>query len=355
MEQLRTASRAACQMQRSMQPTTGSRIGIADLLGSRHRLSRSPRLSTLRTPVPREYFRTIARLGIQAAEALDYAHQIGIVHRDIKPSNLLVDAHGNLWITDFGLATTQTDAGLTMTGDLLGTLRYMSPEQAAGDRASRPPHRHLFAGHHAVRTADTPARLCRRRPASSAAPHHRGRARNRRARSTPAIPRDLGNDCAQSDRAASRTRGTTRRQSWPQTSNASVKKSRSAPAARRVSSASGGGASGTASLPHCRSSSQHSLRLVAITAPMIAWRQARLIDETQRQLYAKDVSIAYNAWNDGELGHVRELLNRYAAGSNSRTCATFRGITSMDSTSARRRASCPAVRLMFRTVPTFSR
>ena len=60
----------------------------------------------------------------------DYAHSVGVVHRDIKPANLLVDDRGQLWITDFGLARFQEDIGLTMTGDLLGTLRYISPEQA---------------------------------------------------------------------------------------------------------------------------------------------------------------------------------------------------------------------------------
>jgi hypothetical protein len=75
-------------------------------------------------------FRRFAQWGIQAAEALEHAHALGIVHRDIKPANLIVDGQGKLWITDFGLARTLTDAGLTMSGDLLGTLRYMSPEQA---------------------------------------------------------------------------------------------------------------------------------------------------------------------------------------------------------------------------------
>jgi serine/threonine protein kinase len=111
-------------------------------------------LSTLRESKPRDYYRRIAELGIQAAEALDHAHQLGVVHRDIKPANLLVecshlaprdaasmshhaerdDYTPKLFITDFGLARLPTDAGMTMTGDLVGTLRYMSPEQALAKR-----------------------------------------------------------------------------------------------------------------------------------------------------------------------------------------------------------------------------
>ncbi len=81
------------------------------------------------------FFGMVARLGIQAAEGLEHAHQLGVVHRDVKPSNLMVDPGGHLWVTDFGLAQTQTGANLTMTGDIVGTLRYMSPEQALADRS----------------------------------------------------------------------------------------------------------------------------------------------------------------------------------------------------------------------------
>ncbi len=90
----------------------------------------SPDPST-RTP---EYFRGVARLVMQVAEGLDHAHQEGVIHRDIKPSNLMIDANGKPWITDFGLARIDTDAGMTMSGDMLGTLRCMSPEQTLASR-----------------------------------------------------------------------------------------------------------------------------------------------------------------------------------------------------------------------------
>lgn len=82
----------------------------------------------------RDSFRTAARIAAEIADALEYAHDSGVIHRDIKPANLLLDSKGAVWVTDFGLALVATDAGLTQTGDVLGTLRYMSPEQASGRR-----------------------------------------------------------------------------------------------------------------------------------------------------------------------------------------------------------------------------
>jgi WD40 repeat protein len=79
----------------------------------------------------------VARIGIQAAEALDYAHRQGVLHRDIKPSNLLLDGRGNVWVADFGLAKTGDADDLTHTGDILGTIRYMAPERFQGQGDAR--------------------------------------------------------------------------------------------------------------------------------------------------------------------------------------------------------------------------
>lgn len=102
-------------------------------------------LASLPAFVSRDYHRAIARLGVQAASALHHAHEHGVVHRDIKPGNLMVDSTGKLWITDFGLARLESDAGMTMSGDLLGTIRYMAPEQALGHRMIIDPRADVYS------------------------------------------------------------------------------------------------------------------------------------------------------------------------------------------------------------------
>ena len=88
--------------------------------------------STLGPSGELRYYREIARIGAQVADALEYAHRRRIVHRDIKPSNLLLDAQGNVWVTDFGLSRFEDGADLTQSRELVGTLRYMAPERLRG-------------------------------------------------------------------------------------------------------------------------------------------------------------------------------------------------------------------------------
>src|SRR5579872_59269 len=68
----------------------------------------------------------------QTAAALDYAHSKGIVHRDIKPANIMIAADGSTKVTDFGIAKITTNEHLTITGTIVGTPHYMSPEQVQG-------------------------------------------------------------------------------------------------------------------------------------------------------------------------------------------------------------------------------
>ncbi|MEO0479543.1 MAG: serine/threonine-protein kinase [Planctomycetota bacterium] len=90
--------------------------------------------ATKKAPVrgTRQLFRSIAEVGRQAASALSYAHASGVLHRDIKPANLLLDTDGIVWITDFGLAIASGSEELTRTGDVLGTVQYLAPEQLEG-------------------------------------------------------------------------------------------------------------------------------------------------------------------------------------------------------------------------------
>ncbi len=83
------------------------------------------------------YWHSVARIALQVAGGLQYAHQHGKLHRDVKPANLLLDTQGVTWVADFGLAKAIEQDDVSRTGDVVGTLRYMAPEQFAGE----PDHR----------------------------------------------------------------------------------------------------------------------------------------------------------------------------------------------------------------------
>ncbi|MEO1523831.1 MAG: protein kinase [Planctomycetota bacterium] len=84
-----------------------------------------------------KYWESVAKIGMQVANALAYAHAQGTLHRDIKPANLMLDQAGIVWVMDFGLAKSTEEDDLTRDGEMIGTLRYMAPEQCVGQPESR--------------------------------------------------------------------------------------------------------------------------------------------------------------------------------------------------------------------------
>ncbi|QOV90099.1 serine/threonine-protein kinase [Humisphaera borealis] len=88
----------------------------------------TPAVQSLSQRTPTEHYKWVADIGAQVADALQYAHDRGVLHRDVKPANLILDDAGIVWVADFGLAKVGNDSNVTRTGDIIGTLQYMAPE-----------------------------------------------------------------------------------------------------------------------------------------------------------------------------------------------------------------------------------
>lgn len=137
---------------------------------------------------PARQWSFMARVGLEAAEALHAAHEQGVLHRDVKPGNLLIDIHGRAWVTDFGLAKLLDHHSLTATGDVLGTLAYMPPEALQGRVSPQADVYSLGATLYEMATlqpphvADTPGELIRLIDTRDPLPVRR---------IDPSVPRDL--------------------------------------------------------------------------------------------------------------------------------------------------------------------
>ena len=179
----------------------------------------------------------MARVGLQVAGALEYAHNQGIFHRDIKPSNLLLDGQGTVWVADFGLAKAVEGDDLTHTGDIVGTIRYMAPERFHGRCDARSD---IYA------LGLTLYEMLALRPAfdqtgrQELIRHVMEEEPPRLRKLDPSIPRDL-ETVIQTAIAGTRRRGTRRRRRWPRTWRGSWTTSRSAPATPACWSGAGSG------------------------------------------------------------------------------------------------------------------
>src|SRR5262249_32301959 len=278
------------------------------------------------------YWRSVARIGVQVAEALDYAHSQGILHRDITPSNLLLDMHGTVWVTDFGLAKGGDAENLTHTGDIVGTIRYMAPERFQGQSDARSDVYALgltlyelcslnpaFTEHDRAKLLqqvlhDEPLPLRRVNPAIPRDLEtivHKAMAREPERRYP--TPRALAEDLQRfiEDRPIRARRTSTRERLW--------RWCRRNPAVASLISALVlvllAGKAGIAwkwleaerQKEIAQAAEQNEAEQHAI-AQQEADRANREADRSRRLLYASDMSMAYQAWDAGDTGRARGLL-----------------------------------------------
>jgi serine/threonine protein kinase len=121
--------------------------GLDEIIGEMRGIKSQPKADTAKAivtplsgtsqPGSSEYYRGVARVGLQIAEALAHAHEHGVLHRDVKPANVVLDETGNAWLGDFGLAQLRDEAPLTSTGSFVGTLRYLAPERFKNEGDAR--------------------------------------------------------------------------------------------------------------------------------------------------------------------------------------------------------------------------
>jgi WD40 repeat protein/serine/threonine protein kinase len=281
------------------------------------------------------YWCSVARIGAQVAEALEYAHSQGILHRDIKPSNLLLDMHGTVWVTDFGLAKGGDADNLTHTGDIVGTIRYMAPERFSGHSDARADVYALgltlyelltlkpaYKEHDRAKLMqqvlhDDPTPL---RRVNSAIPRdletivHKAISREaeRRYQTPLALAEDLQRFIE--DRPIRARRISTRERFWRWCRrNPAIAGLTALVAILLLASAIGTGAWAVSAENTAKREKETSERLdlAAEFAKQEAERATREAEQSRRLLYASEMLVAQQVWESGDTARARAMLERH--------------------------------------------